>query len=195
MKRIWMAAAAAMTLASTLPAQARDNGVSVFIGGPGVVGRIDLGHFPLPPLILPNPVLIKRLLGAALLPPLYLWAPPEQRNNWRNHCAAYGACERPVYFVRDDWYQAHRPWSGAPVVRQRPGGWRDHDYRAWQDPRPEWRDDRQQGRRGEWRDERRDDRRDVRRDDRRDQRRDERHDGWNGGGREDRPHRGHDRPD
>ncbi len=29
---------------------------------------------------------------------------PGHEKHWRKHCAQYNACGRPVYFVRDDWY-------------------------------------------------------------------------------------------
>jgi hypothetical protein len=30
--------------------------------------------------------------------------PPGHEKHWNKHCAEYNACGRPVYFVRDDWY-------------------------------------------------------------------------------------------
>ena len=37
--------------------------------------------------------------------PVYLRVPPGHEKHWSKHCAKYGACGRPVYFVREDWYQ------------------------------------------------------------------------------------------
>ena len=30
--------------------------------------------------------------------------PPGHEKHWNKHCHEYGACGRPVYFVRDGWY-------------------------------------------------------------------------------------------
>lgn len=126
-------------------AQARDLdvGVSVQIGQPGFYGRIDIGDAPRPRLIYAEPVVIHRA-PRVVYEPVYLRVPPGHERNWRKHCGRYDACGRPVYFVRDDWYQ--------------------RDYVPhYYDRHPEYRRDR--------RDERRDDRRDDRRDERRDDRR------------------------
>lgn len=37
--------------------------------------------------------------------PVYLWVPQPQRTNWSQYCGQYGACNVPVYFVQDRWYQ------------------------------------------------------------------------------------------
>jgi hypothetical protein len=39
--------------------------------------------------------------------PVYLHVPPGHEKHWSKHCGKYGACGRPVYFVREDWYQTH----------------------------------------------------------------------------------------
>jgi hypothetical protein len=36
--------------------------------------------------------------------PIYLHVPPGHAKDWKKHCQKYGACARPVYFVKDDWY-------------------------------------------------------------------------------------------
>jgi hypothetical protein len=33
-----------------------------------------------------------------------LHVPPGHEKHWSKHCAQYNACGRPVYFVRDEWY-------------------------------------------------------------------------------------------
>jgi hypothetical protein len=43
--------------------------------------------------------------GRYLGQPVYLRVPPGHAKNWAKHCARYGACGRPVYFVSDDWYE------------------------------------------------------------------------------------------
>jgi hypothetical protein len=146
---------AALTLAATTvfaaaPAQAEvDVGVSISISQPGVYGRIDIGQFPQPRVLLPQPVVV--VPGRHRVQPVYLWVPPGHRQNWKRHCRDYGACGVPVYFVEHRWYDNN--------VRK--GG---KYYRA------ERRDDRRDDRR-DARHDRRDDRRDARAD-----RRDDRHD-------------------
>ena len=36
--------------------------------------------------------------------PLYLRVPPGHSRDWKRYCGRYDACGRPVYFVRNDWY-------------------------------------------------------------------------------------------
>lgn len=156
MKRFLIAAAiAAATLSS--PALATDVGVSVSIGQPGFYGRLDIGGFPAPVLLYPEPVMIQAVPYGR--PPLYLRVPPGHAKNWHKYCNRYRACGERVYFVRDDWYQSEY----APRYRER------HDHRR------EMRHDR--------REDRRDDRREERRD-RHDDRRDHRHDDDRGRGRD-----------
>jgi hypothetical protein len=86
-----------------------DVGVSVQISQPGVYGRIDIGRFPQPQVIVTQPVVVypPRVVVAQPVQPVYMWVPPGHRKNWRKHCAGYGACGVPVYFVRHDWYDHH----------------------------------------------------------------------------------------
>jgi hypothetical protein len=90
--------------ASALPAFAADVGVSVSVGQPGFYGRIDIGNAPPPVLIYPQPVVIQKVYVAQPPPPLYLHVPPGHAQKWSKHCHKYDACSRPVYFVKDDWY-------------------------------------------------------------------------------------------
>jgi hypothetical protein len=102
-------AAGALLLASQ-PVQAADVGVSVQISQPGVYGRIDIGRFPQPQVVVAQPVIIHRVpapppqVVLAPVQPVYMWVPPGHRKNWRKHCGRYGACGVPVYFVQDGWY-------------------------------------------------------------------------------------------
>jgi hypothetical protein len=84
------------------PAFAADVGVSVTIGQPGFYGQLDIGNAPPPQLIYPQPVVIQR--STVAVAPVYLHVPPGHEKHWSKHCAAYNACGRPVYFVKDDWY-------------------------------------------------------------------------------------------
>ena len=100
-KAIFVAALAA----ASLQALAADVGVSVQISQPGVYGRIDIGAFPQPVVVMPRPVVIHRPVVVVAQPqPIYMWVPPGHRKDWRRHCGAYGACGVPVYFVQDQWY-------------------------------------------------------------------------------------------
>jgi hypothetical protein len=96
-------------LAAALPAQAADVGVSIGISQPGVYGRIDIGRFPQPVLIVEQPVIINRPAVYTATPPIYLWVPPGHQKNWRKHCDRYNACGQPVYFVQDNWYRERGP--------------------------------------------------------------------------------------
>jgi hypothetical protein len=84
-----------------VPALAQTS-VSVAVGQPGFYGRIDIGGYPPPPLVYAQPVIVQPVVGYA--PPVYLHVPPGHAKHWAKHCAKYGACAQPVYFVQDSWY-------------------------------------------------------------------------------------------
>ncbi len=104
MKTFLVVIATLAALAASPQTQAADVGVSIQISEPGVYGRIDIGRFPQPQLVVQRPVLIHRPVAVQAPQPVYLWVPPGHRKNWRKHCGQYSACGVPVYFVRDDWY-------------------------------------------------------------------------------------------
>ena len=108
MKTLALAATLAAALLGAAPAGAANVGISIDIAQPGVYGRIDIGRFPQPQVVVAQPVLIERPVRV-LRPaePVYLWVPPGHRKNWRKHCREYGACGVPVYFVQDGWYDQH----------------------------------------------------------------------------------------
>lgn len=139
-----------------VPAQATHVGVSVEISQPGIYGRVDIGRYPQPAVIVAQPVIIGRPVAVAPQP-VYMWVPPGHRKNWRKHCRDYGACGVPVYFVDHRWYRSH-VMPAREVRYERRDDRRDDRY----DRRDDRRDDRY-----DRRDDRRDDRHD-RRDDRRD---------------------------
>jgi hypothetical protein len=89
-----------------VPAFAGDVSASIGISQPGFYGQINIGEFPRPAVIYAQPVWIQRPPKAAHVEPIYLHVPPGHEKHWSKHCAKYGACGRPVYFVREDWYQA-----------------------------------------------------------------------------------------
>lgn len=151
MKRFLIAATiAAAALSASLPATAQ---VSVSIGQPGFYGRLDIGGFPTPALLFPEPVMIQRVPSGR--PPLYLRVPPGHARDWRRYCHRYGACGERVYFVQDNWYRQEY----APRYQERHVGYRN-DYRG-----EDRRDYRRQERHEERRDYRREERRDFRGDD------------------------------
>ncbi len=101
-----VAAAATLSLcAAVAPAHAADVGVSVQISQPGVYGRIDIGQFPRPQVVVQQPVIVVQQPQRPS--PVYMWVPPGHQKNWKKHCRDYGACGVPVYFVQDQWYDNH----------------------------------------------------------------------------------------
>jgi hypothetical protein len=86
------------------PAMSSDVGVSISIGQPGFYGQIDIGQLVRPQVIYTQPMVIDRAPRAVVYAPIYLRVPPGHARNWRQYCGHYTACGRPVYFVRDDWY-------------------------------------------------------------------------------------------
>lgn len=107
-------------------AQATEVGVSIAISQPGVYGRIDIGRYPQPAVVVRQPVLVRPAPVYAPAPaPVYLWVPPGHQKHWSRHCGRYQACGVPVYFVRQDWYRAHV--APAPVYHPRGRG-HDHDH-------------------------------------------------------------------
>lgn len=95
--------AAAISLAA-LPALAADVGVSVTVGQPGFYGTIDISNYPRPRLVYEEPVVVRPVAGVVARP-VYMHVPPGHAKNWKKHCGSYGACGRPVYFVKQSWYE------------------------------------------------------------------------------------------
>jgi hypothetical protein len=106
------AALCALTLAAAAAvgaARAADVGVSITVSEPGVYGRIDIGRFPQPEVVLSQPVIVAppRVRPVHPVEPVYLWVPPGHRKAWKSYCGRYGACGVPVMFVQDAWYDQH----------------------------------------------------------------------------------------
>jgi hypothetical protein len=109
----WPVAILGLALASTeAPATAVDVGVSIQVSQPGVYGRIDIGRFPQPQVVVAAPVVIRPAPRVVAAEPVYLWVPPGHRKNWGKHCGRYSACGVPVLFVEDGWYDKHVHPSG-----------------------------------------------------------------------------------
>jgi hypothetical protein len=129
MKVLLSAALAAVSLLSLTPAHATDVGVSVQISEPGMYGRIDLGRFPQPAVVVQQPVIVQQPAYVVAPPqPVYLWVPPGHQKKWKNYCGRYNACGVPVYFVQDRWYREHvLPHRGERYDRDDRGGRHDRD--------------------------------------------------------------------
>jgi hypothetical protein len=95
---------AALVCVCATPVFATDVGVSITVGQPGFYGQIDIGTAPPAQLVYARPVVIQRAPEYVAAAPIYLHVPPGHEKHWSKHCAQYNACGRPVYFVRDDWY-------------------------------------------------------------------------------------------
>jgi hypothetical protein len=135
----WVALFTALLLPAWAPAQAADVdvGVSIGISQPGVYGRIDIGRFPQPQVVVAQPIYVERPVRVGRQPePVYLWVPPGHRKNWKKHCREYGACGVPVYFVRHDWYDRevrYRERDGDRDGRRDARGRDDDDGRKGRD--------------------------------------------------------------
>ena len=54
---------------------------------------------------------LARLMGlgfqvpaGVVVQPIYLHVPPGHAKKWHKHCHKYHACDQPVFFVQDVWY-------------------------------------------------------------------------------------------
>ncbi|MET3373453.1 hypothetical protein ABIC89_002515 [Variovorax boronicumulans] len=117
MKQLILLALSVLAIGAT---QAQPN-VSINIQQPGVFGRIDIGGFPAPALVLPRPVLIAPPRVPVRQEPIYLYVPPRHQQNWRRYCGQYQACGQPVYFVQDRWVRDR--------YEERHPGWNKHQDR------------------------------------------------------------------
>ena len=102
MKHILCAIMIILVVAST--ALATDVGVSVSVAQPGFYGRVDIGSFPQPEVIYARPVIVHPAPAGVVYQPVYMHVPPGHAKHWSKHCSKYNACGRPVYFVKDGWY-------------------------------------------------------------------------------------------
>ena len=137
----WMGAALAGLaglVVMAAPARAADVGVSIGISQPGVYGRIDIGRFPQPQVVVQQPVVIYPHHYPQPVQPVYLWVPPGHQKHWSKHCGRYNACGVPVYFVQDNWYREQGPG------RRWEDGRRNDRETSWQDRRGDH-DDRDHG--------------------------------------------------
>ena len=156
MKKIHIAAAALVAIAAGAAQAQVSVGVGLNINVPGVYGRVDIGApgpaFVPPPVVYAQPVVIESSPVAIHRAPIYLYVPDAYQHDWRHHCAAYGACGQPVYFVKEQWvrdrYVQHYPndhrfdhWHGYGPVEHREVVEQRHDERR-EEHREERHDDR-----------------------------------------------------
>ena len=126
------AGAMLMGLLTAQPAKAFEPYYNATVGGvlsPGVYGQVTIGNMPPPPVLFPQPVIVRP--AAVLPPPLYMYVPPGHAKKWGKHCHKYDACGRPVYFVKEEWVQARyaeaHPGKGPPVHARGHGKGRGKD--------------------------------------------------------------------
>ena len=160
MKKIHLAVAAFVAAAAGAAQAQVSVGVGLNINVPGVYGRVDIGApgpaFVPPPVVYAEPVVIAPSPVAVRQAPIYLYVPDAYQRDWRHHCAAYGACGQPVYFVREQWvhdrYIQHYPND------HRFDHWHGYERPAMVEHREIEHDRRVEERHDERRDERHDDR-------------------------------------
>ncbi len=119
-------------------ALANDFGLSINIGQPGFYGQINLGNnYPRPQLINPQPILIREVGRNEWehQSPVYLHVPPNHSHNWHQHCHRYQACNQPVYFVRENWYNDVYVPHHSSYSNRRYDSHRDHDDHYYQERR------------------------------------------------------------
>jgi hypothetical protein len=109
------------------PAFATDVSASIGVSQPGFYGQINIGQFPRPAVIYAEPVWVARPPKVVYVQPIYLHVPPGHEKHWSKHCARYGACGRPVYFVREDWYQTQYVPYYQRHDHDDHDGWHDRD--------------------------------------------------------------------
>jgi hypothetical protein len=128
--------AAAVAASFTLPALAADVSITLGIGEPGYYGQLNPNVYGRPSVINSRPSQVRSAPRGVVREPLYLNVPPSHSKSWRKYCASYGACDRSVYFVRNDWYRN----VYAPQYREH----HRQDDRDWQDDQID-RNDRNRG--------------------------------------------------
>lgn len=113
---------AAWPVLLTAPAVAQVN-FSLNFGQPGYYGRVEMSDNYPRPVLYQQPVIIERSPAYAYgAQPVYVNVPPGQARNWSGYCSSYGLCNRPVYFVDNNWYER----SYVPAYRKYKG--KKHDY-------------------------------------------------------------------
>lgn len=158
--RIFSAGFAVFTGLALAPMQAQAVNISIGVGGevlPGVYGSVNIDNGRYPALVYAEPLIVTR--PSRILAPVYLHVPPGHLKKWDRYCSRYGACSRPVYFVKSrDYYDfSPRFIEQRYVYRDRVtyvnrGGYdrRDHFDRRDYDRREYRRDDDHRGHGKHW---------------------------------------------
>lgn len=92
------------------PGQANAINISIGVGGevlPGVYGSVNIDNGRYPALIYAEPLIVHR--HSRIYEPVYLHVPPGHLRKWGRYCGEYGACSRPVYFVKSRDYHDFSP--------------------------------------------------------------------------------------
>lgn len=149
--RPWVAGAL-LALAVALPAAAQPY-INVTVGGafaPGVYGQIAVGNNPPPPVVNAVPVVVgPPVYGAGVMD---VYVSDLEYRDWPRYCGYYGACGRPVYFVRAEpgnpWWVNRNEYLRGPgyYYREPP---RAHPHRDRGRDRDHDRDGRGRGRDGD----------------------------------------------
>lgn len=107
--KFFSASCAVLVGLALVPVEASAVNISIGVGGevvPGVYGsvRVDNGRHPV--LVYDEPLIVRR--PSRIASPIYLHVPPRHLRKWGDYCGRYGACSRPVYFVKSrDYYDFH----------------------------------------------------------------------------------------
>jgi len=116
----WLVATAFVVSAPLITtALAADTGLTVSTSQPSFFGRLDIGDYPPPQVIDPQPIAVEPVPNDS--PPIYLRVPPAHAKHWRKHCRQYQACGERVLFVQDKWYSREQ----VPRSRKQPVGPQD----------------------------------------------------------------------
>ncbi|WP_216903438.1 hypothetical protein [Synechococcus sp. CCY 9618] len=118
------------------PVQAQ-SALTLQLGQPGYYGQINLGNLAPPPVYYRRPLSIsppnsRNRWNQASFQPVYVRVPRNQVRDWRRYCGSYQACNRPVYFVRDEWYRnVYAPRVRADARRDGRDRWRSSRRGDW----------------------------------------------------------------
>lgn len=104
--KIFSASCAVLLSLALVPTKASAVNISIGVGGevlPGVYGSVNIDNGYYPALVYAEPLIVTR--PSRILAPVYLHVPPGHLKKWGRYCGRYGACSRPVYFVKSrDYY-------------------------------------------------------------------------------------------
>jgi len=97
---------------------------------PGIYGSVVIGEaLPQPRFYHPQPIVVVPQPTAVVIQPLYLYVHPVHRQRWADNCWRYEACNRPVFFVHEDWVRERdRDWHHWNNPKSRNRGHRGHDH-------------------------------------------------------------------